>query len=35
VLQHTASALSALVAIALSISDLAAITGFANPSVIT
>lgn len=32
---HTASALEALVQIALTVSDLQAITGFANPSVIT
>lgn len=33
--QHTAGALSELVAIALEVSDIVALTGFANPSVIT
>jgi phosphoglucomutase len=35
VLQHVAEALAPLVSIALSVSNLVAITGFANPSVIT
>lgn len=35
VLQHTAAALQDLVRIALQVSNLPAITGFANPSVIT